>query len=1146
MANSKTTRKSMPEQDTPDAQDAQPETELAIEMTPTEARNEPTPEQQPALLVAGQEEQSPSFPIVGIGASAGGLAAFESFFANLPADTETGIAFVLVQHLDPDHKSILAELVRRYTRMKVYEVEDGMAVAPNCTFIIPPNKDMALLHGKFHLMEPAAPRGLRLPIDFFCRSLAQDLNERAICIVLTGTGTDGTLGLRAVKEAGGMAMVQSPESAGYDGMPRSAIATGLADYVLPPNEMPAQLIAYVQRAAGSKPMSAAAPEVVPWLQKIFVLLRAQTGHDFSGYKQSTIRRRVERRMAVNQIEQVEHYVRYLRQSPTEVETLFQELLIGVTGFFRDPEAYEVLAEQVIPRIFANRSANEPIRAWVAGCATGEEAYSIAILLQEHADTLGKEFNIQVFATDIDHESIEKARAGVYPVNIAADVSPERLVRFFTQENGDVYRINKSIRDRLVFAEQDVIKDPPFSRLALISCRNLLIYMEPELQKKVVPLFHYALISGGFLVLGSSETIGEFTNLFEAVDRKWKIYQCKAGTYLRGTGLDLPVLPLKPEPALSTAAEEPKEKRISIRNLTEKALLQDYAPTCVTVNEQGEILYIHGRTGKYLELAPGDISVNILRTAREGLRLELVTALRRVVTHKETVRYDRLPVKTNGDTQLVNLIVKPAEYTLPEPGLVFVIFEDVAPAPPEEEKPEASPVVDEDGPHGPKDRHIAALERELRVKAEYLQTTIEELETANEELKSTNEELQSTNEELQSTNEELETSKEELQSVNEELVTVNSELQQKIDDLSRANNDMNNLLSGTGVGTIFVDHQLRIQRFTPAAIEIVNLIQTDIGRPVGHIASNLTNYDRLVEDAKAVLDTLIPREAEVHTAAGQWYLMRILPYRTVENVIEGAVLTFVKITDQKRLQETLSQSEQRYRLLFESVTDAVIVSDLQDKMIDCNSAALRSYGYDREEFLGLKRTDIVHPDYQSLLKEQQEKLLDGTSVVYESIHRRKDAKLIAVEVHVGKIEYQRQPAFLAVVRDVTGRQEVKKQLSQLAAIVRDSCDAVIVQDFGGTILAWNPAAQKLYGWHEHEALAQGISLYMPPAKRAELSALIGQLNRGETVEPFETERLTKDGRSLTVWLTATALVDATGKPYAITTIERDITPHQANS
>jgi two-component system, chemotaxis family, CheB/CheR fusion protein len=1143
MAKNKTTRKSVPEQDLPVPQDVPPETEpVAAEITLAKELSEQTPQQPQSALAAGQEDRTRSFPIVGIGASAGGLAAFEAFFANLPTDTESGIAFVLVQHLDPDHKSILAELVRRYTRLKVYEVEDGMTIEPNCTFIIPPNRDLALLHGKFHLMEPAAPRGLRLPIDFFFRSLAQDLNERAICIVLTGTGTDGTLGLRAIKEAGGMAMVQSPESAGYDGMPRSAIATGLADYVLPANKMPAQLIAYVQHAFGQRPMSAAAPEVVPWLQKIFVLLRAQTGHDFSGYKQSTIRRRVERRMAVHQIEQVEHYVRYLRQSPAEIETLFQELLIGVTGFFRDPEAYEVLAERVVPRIFANQSAKAPIRVWVAGCATGEEAYSIAILLQEHADTLGKEFNVQVFATDIDHDSIEKARAGVYPVNIAADVSPERLARFFTQENGAVYRINKSIRDRLIFAEQDIIKDPPFSRLALVSCRNLLIYMEPELQKKVVPLFHYALIPGGFLVLGNSETIGEFTNLFEAVDRKWKIYRCKAGAYLSATRLELPVLPLRPETALPAAAEEPKEKRTSIRALTEKALLHDYAPTCVTVNDQGEILYIHGRSGKYLELAPGDISVNILRTVREGLRLELATAMRRAVTHKEIVRHDGLPYRTNGDTQIVNLIVKPAENTFPESDLIFIIFEDAVPAPGEESAPEAGSAVEEDGLRGPQDQRIAALERELRVKTEYLQTTIEELETANEELKSTNEELQSTNEELQSTNEELETSKEELQSINEELATVNTELQQKIDDLSLVNNDMNNLLAGTGIGTIFVDHQLRIQRFTPAAIDIVNLIQTDIGRPVGHIASNLMNYDRLVEDTKAVLDTLIPRETEVLTAMGQWYLMRIQPYRTLENVIEGAVLTFVKITEQKRLQEILSESEQRYRLLFESVTDAVIVSDLQGRVVDCNPAALRSYGYSREEFLGLKQSDIVHPDYHGLMRDWLEHVRDGTSLVYESVHRGKDKQLISVEVHVCRIEYQQEPAFLAVVRDIIGREEVKKQLSQLAAIVRDSCDAIIMQDFTGAILAWNLAAERLYGWREAEAVAQGVSLYVPSAKRDELLALMDQLNRGQPVEPFETQRLTKDGRSLTVRLTATALVDATGKPYALTTIERDLNLH----
>ncbi len=470
-----------------------------------------------------------AFPIVGLGASAGGLAAFEAFFSALPAATDPGMAFVLVQHLAPDHKSILTDLLRRYTRMQVFEVEDGMAVQPNCAYIIPPNRDMAFLNGTLHLLEPAAPRGQRLPIDFFFRSLAQDQRERAIGIVLSGTGSDGTLGVRAIKGEGGMVMAQHPASTEYDGMPRSAIATGLVDYELPPAEMPAQLIAYVAHAFGkpSRPPTVPAPQAENALKKIFILLRAQTGHDFSQYKPSTLHRRIERRLAVHQLETLDGYVKYLQQTPAEVDALFRDLLIGVTHFFRDPEAFQALEEQVIPKLFAGKPADAVIRVWSPGCSTGEEAYSLAILLAERQEAMKQSFKVQVFATDIDRQAIATARAGLYPASLAADLSPERLARFFAAEpDGSAYRIHKGIRDLLVFSEQNVIKDPPFSKLDLISCRNLLIYMDGDLQKKLIPLFHYALNPGGFLFLGTSETVGECDDLFAALDRKLKLYQRK--------------------------------------------------------------------------------------------------------------------------------------------------------------------------------------------------------------------------------------------------------------------------------------------------------------------------------------------------------------------------------------------------------------------------------------------------------------------------------------------------------------------------------------------------------------------------------------------------------------------------------------------
>ncbi len=866
-----------------------------------------------ADIPAAAETGLGHFPIVGIGASAGGLAAFEAFFSGMPADAEPDMAFVLVQHLAPDHKSILTDLIRRYTRMQVFEVEDGMLVEPNCTYIIPPNRDMAFLNGMLQLLEPSAPRGQRLPIDFFFRSLAQDQHERAIGIVLSGTGSDGTLGVRAIKGEGGMVMAQNPASTEYDGMPRSALATGLVDYELPPAEMPAQLIAYTAHAFGRPPRPAVpASKTENAVRKIFVLLRAQTGHDFSQYKPSTIYRRIERRMAVHQIETMEGYVKFMQQAPEEVEALFRDMLIGVTSFFRDPEAFQTLEERVIPKLFAGKPADALIRVWVPGCSTGEEAYSLAILLAERQDAMRQGFRVQVFATDIDSRAIAAARMGLYPASIATDLSPERLGRFFAAEPGDsAYRIHKNIRDILVFSEQNVIKDPPFSKLDLVSCRNLLIYLDGDLQKKLIPLFHYSLNPGGFLFLGTSETVSEFGDLFAVLDRKEKVYQRKEDLHAaqRAGRFLLPMTVLgAPPPDPRTAVP----RKLPLRELTEQALVQQLVQVGALVNGQGDILYLHGRTGMYLEPAPGEAGIaNILKMAREGLRRDLTTALHKAVALTETVRCLGLRVKTNGDFATVNLTVRPVLPTPPvaaEPPLYLVILEEAAAPSPAGGKgppPESAGGQDADANI---DARITTLKQELRAKEEYLQTANEELETANEELKSSNEEMQSMNEELQSTNEELETSKEELQSVNEELATVNTELQTKVADLSRANNDMNNLLAGTGIATVFVDHQLRILRFTPSATRIINLIQSDIGRPVGHIVSNLPGYDHLVADIRAVLDTLISQEGEVQTADGGWYTMRIQPYRTIDNVIEGAVLTFVDITGHKKAGQTRREIE----------------------------------------------------------------------------------------------------------------------------------------------------------------------------------------------------------------------------------------------
>ena len=922
---------------------------------PAEAKSikTPDPADQTGAAFDPTEDKAVNFPVVGIGASAGGLAAFESFFSGMPADADPGMAFVLVQHLAPDHKSILTDLIQRYTRMQVFEVEDGMVVRPNCTYIIPPNRDMAFLGGSLQLLEPTSPRGQRLPIDFFFRSLAQDQHERAICVVLSGTGSDGALGVRAIKGEGGMAMAQDPATTEYDGMPRSAIATGLVDYELPPAEMAAQLITYATHAFGAAPKFAAAPspKIENALKKIYILLRAQTGHDFSQYKPNTIIRRIERRMALQQIDTMDNYVKHVQQAPTEVESLFRDLLIGVTNFFRDPPVFKALEEKIVPHLFANKPIGGPIRVWTPGCATGEEAYSLAILLAEHQESLKQSFKIQVFATDIDSQAITTGRAGLYPSSIAADVSPERLARYFSADtDGSAYRINKNIRDMLIFSEQDVIKDPPFSRLDLISCRNLLIYLGQELQKKLIPLFYYALNSNGYLVLGASETVGDYGNLFAVQDRKMKVYQRKGmlhGASRIGLGSHLP-----PQMAMdaalpqAVAATLPNQKKPTLRELTERALLQQLVPSGALVNVHGDILYLHGRTGLYLEPAVGEVGVyNIIKMAREGLRHALISALHKVADGMEVVRSSGLRVKTNGSFTPVNLIVRPVRANgdaASDQPLFLVILEEAAA---DTEKAATY------NPESEVNTMVAALKQELRAKEEYLQTT-------NEELKSSNEEMQSINEELQSTNEELETSKEELQSVNEELATVNAELQNKVADLTRANNDMNNLLAGTGIGTVFVDHDLRILRFTPPATKIINLIQSDIGRPVGHIVSNLAGYDSLLEDTQAVLSTLVPKEVEVHSLAGIWYAMRILPYRTLENVIEGAVITFTDITENKQIKAALSEAHAHLaEAVVATVREPLLVLDADLRVVSANPAFYGAFQATPEATLGQLLYDL---------------------------------------------------------------------------------------------------------------------------------------------------------------------------------------------
>lgn len=907
------------------------------------------------------------FPIVGLGASAGGLEALEEFFSLIPPDT--GIAFVVVTHQHPGHGSLLPELLGKCTRMPVKVAANGGAVEPNTVYVSLPKGYLAILDGRLHLLEPDDRGLLHLPIDYFFHSLAEDQKERAIGIVLSGAGTDGTLGLKAIKGGGGMTLAQEPDSAKYSGMPSSAVATGLVDYVLPVERLPQQLVGYTTRPFLVSPGADLAGEMVlsAPLQKIIVLLRARTGNDFSVYKSNTIRRRIERRIHVHQLPGHQPYLRLLQENPHELDLLFTELLIGVTSFFRDPEAFNVLAKTVLPRLLSTRRDDSPVRVWVAGCSSGAEAYSLAMLFQEGMDSLKQPCPVQIFGTDLDHAAIEAARTGLYPEGIARDVRAPRRTRFFIQEEGG-YRIKREIREMVIFAPQNVLKDPPFTKLDLVACRNLLIYLKPAAQARLLGLFHYALKPGGVLFLGSSERITGLGDHFAVMNKKWKLFARKDGAPRYALPEDFTTPGAKGRTRLlgaGAAGERTRPPQLSI--LLEKTLLLRFAPASVIVNDRGDILYIHGRTGDYLEPATGQPRLNVLDMAREGLRIELAAALRRAARQKEEVVRLGLRVKTNCDFASVRVAV--TKLTDPEPvrELFLVTFET-------EPGPKRSAVKASPRPAKSLPGRIPELERELQFTKETLQGTVEELETSTEELKSTNEELQSTNEELHSANEELETSKEEMQSLNEELQTVNAQLQSKLDDLAQANDDMQNLLNSTAIATVFLDQKLQIKRFTTEATKLIKIIPSDVGRPIGDLMSSLA-YDQLQADAAEVLRKLGSKELEVQTRDGEWRQVRISPYRTTENVIEGLVVPFVDVTRLKKAEQAAQQSHIYAENIVTAIRQPLIVLDENLCVVSANRAFHNTFKIPAKEVLHRRIYEIGHGQWDlPALRKLLEKIL----------------------------------------------------------------------------------------------------------------------------------------------------------------------------
>ncbi len=988
-----------------------------------------------------------TFPIVGIGASAGGFEAFTQLLQNLPA--HTGMAFILLQHLDPTHSSSLTELLSKVSSMPIDEIKDNTRVKPDHIYVIPANADLTIEKGKLQLSPRMNIRGQHMVIDYFFRSLAQDQHNRAIGIILSGTGTDGTLGLAEIKSKGGITLVQDEASAKYSGMPHSAITNGNVDFVLPIARIAEELIKlgthpYVTDNKLTKNTDLLLLEAKE-MQEVFSLLKSVSGVDFTYYKHTTISRRIQRRLALHKLQRLKDYLAYLKTTPTEIGALYNDVLINVTNFFRDAGSFQFLTEKIFPRLIQNKTMQDPIRIWVPGCATGEEAYSLAIALTEFLESRRSKIAVQIFGTDVSESAIEKARAGIYIENIEIDVSVERLNRFFTHVNGQ-YQVNKEIRELCIFAKQNVISDPPFSRLDLISCRNVLIYLEPVLQKKVIRIFHYALEPEGYLMLGPSESVGDFDDKFTVENKKYKIYAKKPlvvhpqfSVFETTHRID------SQKTAKKAVVDEEVASIVNVQKEADRIILQKYAPVGVMVNNAMEIIQFRGHTSPYLEPSPGKASLNLMKMIREGLFVELQSAISKARTQGKPVSKKGLHVEQDGKSITVTIDVIPITSGKNREPVFLILFEkdplqnvsDTAESSPSPKMPKRG--------QGTKGSQITQLKQELSATREYLQSTIEELESSNEELQVANEEILSNNEELQSTNEELETSKEELQSTNEELTTVNEELQNRNNEINQVNNDLNNLLISVTIPIIMLDKGLRIRRFTPGAEALMNLIPSDIGRPINTIKPNI-----LISDLEELLlqvtrtDTRI--EQEIQDTIGHWYLMRLLPYK-VGTSIEGAVMLFVDIDAMKQIEQQM-----RYNtILIENIADAIIATDTEYRISSWNKGAEDLYGWKAEEIIGKYAHDILHTRFSDSDKEIDKKILFGKKYWKGEVRQvHKNGKVIYILASIAEVVdgKGKKIGTVAVNKNITELKHIESNLqflSQASKMLASSLDYQLTLD-----------------------------------------------------------------------------------------------------
>ena len=1025
------------------------------------------------------QEVDSSSPIsyVGVGASAGGLEALESFFTQMTADS--GMAFIVIQHLSPDYKSMMVELLSKRTVMPVRRAEEGMRVEANSVYLIPPKKNLSIFHGKLLLSESDHTRGLNLPIDVFLRSLADDQAEKATGIILSGTGSDGVRGIRAIKEAGGMVMVQSEESARFDGIPRAAISTGVADFILPPDEMPQKLLSFVHHPYAAKPEHP--PNLLPdedGLARIFALLRERTRVDFTFYKPSTVVRRIERRMTMNQIHELRDYVKFMESYAGEVMALYRELLIGVTSFFRDREVFDELEFNHLPRLFERTEARE-IRFWVAGCSTGEEAYTLAMLSREVLERLEKRLDVKIFATDLDRDAILRASGGVYPESIVADLPPGYLSKYFQRREDHHYQVNRSIREMVVFAQHNLIKDPPFTKIELVSCRNLLIYLQAVLQRKALELINFSLNPQGILLLGSSETTGELADCFEPLHQKSRIYASKGKRQPAGNSLEFSALhELRPRQQRARFASGPLLRNQQEERLLDRLLqsLGDYVPLAVVVNEQMEALHILGDPEGYFRLQSGKMLNDVAKIAVPDLAIPLATGLQRVFKTDEELKYTGIRVKWRDESRTVQIRVRPLPGKKGQEPLAVVFIEQADPQSPEQASVGARIYdVNQEA-----EQRIHDLEQELQFSRENLQATIEELETSNEELQATNEELLASNEELQSTNEELQSVNEELQSVNEELHTVNAEHQSKIIELIELNNDLDNLMTSTRIGTLFLDENLVIRRFTPEIKRIFKILDSDVGRPVSHLLHTLADVDPL-ELVQTVSTSAVEQEREVRTQEGAWFLMRILPYHVGVETVSGVVLTFTDIGLLKTTREALWDRETRLSSLYRAVP--VGVGRVANRIfLELNDYLCQMLGYPREELIGQgsRMLYLSQEEFESAGKELYEQIRTQGVGTVETRWRCRDGAILPVLINGSSLnpESPDEGATFTVL-DLSAHKRAVAQAQESARFARAALDVltahVAILDENGIILTVNKAWRDFARENEGvlDKLAEGI-------------------------------------------------------------------------